>query len=93
MQKLLDNQWICKLKKCNFVTTSVEYLGHIVSDGRIAIDPNKIKAVTDWPVPFKNFHELQSLLELVGYYRKFILHFSYIARYLYDLTRKNVEFK
>ena len=93
MQKLLDHQWICKLKKCDFATKSVEYLGHIVSDGCIAIDPDKIKAVTDWPVPFKNLHEVQSFLGLVGYYRKFIPRFSHTARYLYDLTRKNVEFK
>ena len=93
MQKLLDHQWICKLKKCDFATKSVEYLGHIVSDGRIAIDPDKMKAVTDWPVPFKNLHEVQSFLGLVGYYRKFIPRFSHTARHLYDLTRKNVEFK
>ena len=93
MQKLLDHQWICKLKKCDFATKSVEYLGHIVSDRRIAIDPDKMKAVTDWPVPFKNLHEVQSFLGLVGYYRKFIPHFSHTARHLYDLTRKNVEFK
>ena len=93
MQKLLDHQWVCKLKKCDFATKSVEYLGHIVSDGRIAIDPDKMKAVTDWPVPFKNLHEVQSFLGLVGYYRKFIPRFSHTARHLYDLTRKNVEFK
>ena len=79
MQKLLDHQWICKLKKCDFTTKSVEYLGHIVSDRCIAIDPNKIKVVTDWPVPFKNLYEVQNFLGLVGYYRKFIPHFSYIA--------------
>ena len=93
MQKLLDHQWICKLKKCDFATKSVEYLGHIVSDGRIAIDPDKMKAVANWPIPFKNLHEVQSFLGLVGYYRKFIPRFSHTARYLYDLTRKNVEFK
>ena len=93
MQKLLDNQWICKLKKYDFATKSVEYLGHIVSDRRIAIDPDKMKAVTYWPVPFKNLYEVQSFLGLISYYRKFIPYFSHTARHLYDLTRKNVEFK
>ena len=93
MQKLLDHQWICKLKKCEFATKSIEYLGYIVSDRCIAIDPNKMKAVIDWPVPFKNLHKVQSFLSLVSYYRKFIPRFSHIARHLYDLIRKNVEFK
>ena len=93
MQKLLDHQWICKLKKRDFATKSVEYLSHIVSDRRIAIDPDKMKVVTDWPVPFKNLHEVQRFLGLVGYYRKFIPRFSHTARYLYDLTHKNIEFK
>ena len=76
MQKLHDHQWYCKLKKCEFATTSVEYLGHIVSNGNIAIDPEKMKAVTEWPTPFKNVTEVQKFLGLVGYYRKFIPHFS-----------------
>ena len=93
MHKLHQHQWYCKLKKCEFATTSVEYLGHIVSNGNIAIDPEKMKAVTAWPTPFKNVTEVQKFLSLIGYYRKFIPHFSHIARHLHELTRKNVEFK
>ena len=52
-----------------------------------------MKAVTEWPVLFKNLHEVQSFLSLISYYRKFIPRFSHTARHLYDLTRKNVEFK
>ena len=44
-----------------------KYLGHTVSDRHIAIDPDKMKAVTDWPVLFKNFHKVQSFLGLISY--------------------------
>ena len=76
LRRLQQHQWYCKLKKCAFATTSVEYLGHIVANGQIAIDPDKMKAVTEWLVPFRNVTEVQSFLGLVGYYRKFIPHIS-----------------
>ena len=52
-----------------------------------------MKAVTAWPVPFRNVTGVQSFLGLIGYYRKFIPRFSHIARHLHELTRKDVEFK
>ena len=64
-----------------------------MANGQIAIDPDKMKAVTEWPVPFRNVTEVQSFLGLVGYYRKFIPHFSHLARHLNALTHKNVDFK
>ena len=93
MQKLHDHQWYCKLTKCEFATISVEYLGHIVSNGNIAIDPEKMKAVTEWPIPFKNVTEVQKFLGLIRYYPKFIPHFSHITCHLHELTHKNVDFQ
>ena len=40
-----------KGSKCEFSVTKVEYLGHIVENGTVAMDPEKICAVVDWPVP------------------------------------------
>ena len=92
LQRLTDNKWYCKIKKCHFAQTSIEYLGHIISHGTISIDPEKMKAVTDWPTPFKNLTEVQSFLGLVGYYRKFIPHFSHIARPLHQFSHKDKPF-
>ena len=79
LKRLHKHKWYCKLKKCSFAQTSVEYLGHIISHGTITIDPTKMQAVTDWQTPFKNLTEVQSFLGLIRYYRKFIPHFSYYA--------------
>ena len=46
LSRLTQHHWYCKLKKCDFAQTSVEYLGHIISNGTIAIDPDKMKTVT-----------------------------------------------
>ena len=91
LQRLNDNQWYCKLKRCEFAQTSIEYLGHIISKGTIAIDPEKMKAVQEWPIPFKNLTEVQSFLGLVGYYRKFIPHFSHIAKLLHEFSHIRIK--
>ena len=92
LQRLLQQQWYCKLKKCNFAETTVEYLGHIISRGTISIDPDKMKAVTEWNPPFKNLTEVQSFLGLIGYYRRFIAHFSHLARPLHEFSHKDAPF-
>ena len=40
-----------KPKKCNLFRKKVQYLGHVVSDEGIQTDPEKTKAIEDWPVP------------------------------------------
>ena len=55
-------------------------------------DPNKIKAIHLMPSP-KNVTQVQSLLGLVNYYRKFIKDFADICGPLYNLTKHGVEFK
>ncbi|MFS7942369.1 putative nucleotidyltransferase, Ribonuclease H [Helianthus anomalus] len=48
---LLDNQLVAKLSKCVFGQTQVGYLGHIVSAEGIAVDPEKIVSIQNWPTP------------------------------------------
>ena len=57
LQILRDNKLSLKHTKCDFKTVETEYLGLIVSEGQIKMDPSKVKGVTDWPVP-KNRKEL-----------------------------------
>ena len=91
--RLTNAKWYCKLKKCDFAAKSVEYLGHIISNGTISIDKTKLKAITDWKTPFKNLKETQSYLGFTGYFRKFVKHYSHIARPLHNLARKDAKFE
>ena len=64
-----------KPKKCQFFSTSVLFLGHVLSDEGISANPDKVDKVKTWPVP-KNIKEVQSFPGLASYYRCFIPHFA-----------------
>jgi len=65
----------------------VAFLGHVVSNEGVSVDPQKIEAVSNWPRP-KNPTEVRSFLVLAGYYHRFAQNFSEIATPLTNLTRK-----
>jgi len=49
----------------------IEFLGHVVEDGKIYPSPEKMKTVIDFPKP-KGLKDFQNFLGLSGYFRKFI---------------------
>ena len=65
----------------------VEYLGLVLSEGCIEMDPIKIAGIQDWPTP-KNVTEVQSFMGFVNFYRRFIPDFSHVAGPLHRLTKK-----
>jgi transposase InsO family protein len=76
-----------KQSKCSFGTSSVAYLGHVISENGVAMDSDKVDAVTAWPVP-RFPRGVRGFLGLAGYYRKFIKDFGTIAAPLTRLLRK-----
>lgn len=78
--------------KCEFLKKEVLYLGHVVSAEGILPDPEKIKAIQEYPVP-RNEKEVKSFVALANYYRKFIPNFAEKAFHLNKLGRKDVKFK
>jgi hypothetical protein len=88
LELLRQHQLYAKKSKCRFGVKEVDYLGHIVSNHGVCADPNKIKAVLDWPLP-KSIKSLRGFLGLTGYYRKFIKHYGAIAAPLTAMLKKN----
>ena len=80
------------LNKCSFYQQQIQYLGHIISEEGIAVDPSKIEAIQEWPTP-RNVTEVRSFMGLAGYYRRFIEGFSRIAHHITSLQRKGVKFE
>ena len=52
------------------------------------MEEEKVKGVLDWPIP-KCVKDVQKFLELVNYYCRFIEGFTFIARSLHDMVKKN----
>ena len=83
-----------KLKevKCNFLKKHIQYLGHIISGEGITPVPEKLESIQEMLPPTKP-KEVKQFLGLIGYYRKFVPHFSDLARPLNALTRKETVFE
>ena len=47
LQKLRENQLYAKLSKCEFWLDELSFLGHVITDGGIAVDLGKVKDVLD----------------------------------------------
>ncbi|GKF86706.1 putative reverse transcriptase domain-containing protein, partial [Tanacetum coccineum] len=71
--------------------SKVQFLGHVIDNEGIYVDPAKIESIKDWESP-KTPTEIRQFLGLAGYYRRFIEGFSKIAKPMTKLTQKSVKF-
>ena len=88
LQRLLELNLYLQPEKCSFNQTSVEYLGLIILEGEIRMDPIKLKAVTNWPTP-KTMKDVQKFLRFCNFYRQFVKNYSTLAQPLFNLTKKD----
>ncbi|KAL0177380.1 hypothetical protein M9458_026274, partial [Cirrhinus mrigala] len=92
LQRLLENGLFVKAEKCDFHAQSVPFLGYIVSAEGMRMDPEKIKAVVDWPSPDSR-KPLQRFLGFANFYRRFIRNYSQLAAPLTALTSPRMAFR
>ena len=64
----------------------VQYLGYIVDEHGVNVDPTKIQVIRNWPT-LTTLNELQIFLGLTNFYRRFVLEFSHIAWALSQVTK------
>ena len=67
LRTLRENKLYAKFAKCEFWLEEINFLGHNVSSSGISVDPKKVEAIRDWPIP-KSVTEVRSFLGLAGYY-------------------------
>ncbi|GJU62308.1 putative reverse transcriptase domain-containing protein [Tanacetum coccineum] len=92
LELLKKEELYAKFSKCEFWIPKVQFLGHVINNQGIHMDPAKIESIKDWASP-KSPTEIHQFLGLVGYYRRFIEGFSKIAKPMTKLTQKKVKFE
>jgi len=91
IMKILSEENIpLNAKKCNFFCKYCRYLGMVVGNKQIFMDPNKINSVTKMIVK-KDIGSIRTFLGMCGFYRRFISNYGGIAKPLTDMTRKGID--
>src|ERR1700761_9113407 len=78
-----------KPEKCEFEKDLMEYLGMIIRPREVQMDPGKVSAVRDWPMP-TTLKEVRVFIGFANFYRRFIKDFSTMACPFHNLTKKDV---
>ena len=92
LQCMRDNNLYANLKKCVFNATEIPVLGCFVGKDGVRADPEKVRAVADWPTP-RSLKDLRKWLGLANYLHRFSKNYAELARPLTTLLKKDVEFK
>jgi hypothetical protein len=88
---LRKNKLYAKLSKCQFGSSEIEFLGHVIGADGIKPMQDKVTAIENWTAP-TNVSEVRSFLGLTGYYRRFVRGYAAIALPLNQLTKNSVPF-
>jgi hypothetical protein len=90
IQHVFSTMWKHKvyanLEKSSFGMNKVQYLGYIVDEHGVHVDPSKIQAICDWPT-LTTIIELRRFLGLANFYRRFVLGFFHIGWALSQVTK------
>ena len=92
LAQLQENDLFLKPEKCEFNKSKVEYLGMIIEEGRISMDPGKLNGIRDWPAP-TTVKQVRGFLGFGNFYWQFIWNFSKLAKPLNKLLKKEWKFE
>ena len=91
LELLRKHKLYANLSKCKCVKSELKFLGHIISAKGIQVDPAKVAAVKDWPVP-QSKHDMQKFLGLANYFHKFIMGYAQLVAPLQLLSKKDKDY-
>lgn len=88
LERYRRNNLKLSAKKCHIFCQKISFLGHIISNQGVEVDPAKVEKLRKMPEPHST-KDVRAFLGLASYYRRFIQGFSKIARPLTEMTKKD----
>ena len=90
--KLTTAGFTINIDKCDFCKQEIKFLGHVVSDKHVKVDPERIAAILNYPAPH-NHKQLRQFLGTCNYHHRFIINYAdYVAPFL-GLLKKGTKWK
>ena len=91
IQRCEERNIVLNAEKLCLWQTEVPFIGHVTTAHGLAVDPAKVKAITEMPAP-ENRAGVQRRLGMTQYLAKFLPNLSNLTKPLRDLTKKDVVF-
>ncbi len=85
-QVLANNSLTINADKSSFYQESVKFLGHVVNKSGIQVDPDKVKAIADYPIP-KSKRAVKGFIGLINHYRRFLPRIGHTLAVLHQLEK------
>jgi len=89
LQRLRELGLRVNVRKSKFNINEVKFLGLVITEGGMKIDPSKVSTILKWETP-KDVKGYRRFLGFVNYYRRFIKDFSKLTRLINDLLKNNI---
>ena len=90
--KLTTAGFTINIDKCNFCKQEIKFLGHVVSDKQVKVDPERIAAILNYPAP-RNQKQLRQFLGTCNYHHRFIINYASYVAPLLGLLKKGNKWK
>ena len=90
LQRLREMGLTIDILKSEFYAKEVKFLGLIVEEQGIRMDPRKVEQIQNWTRPRdgRDLKGVRQFLGFVNFFRRFILRYAKVARPLYNLLMK-----
>lgn len=92
LAKLREAGFTVNPSKVSICAKEISYLGYLISEAGIRVNPDRIRPILDFPIPV-NVRQVRRFLGMCGFYAKFVPHMSQITEPLNALKRKHCKFK